>query len=68
MYQELQSLKVARRESHTVDAPSLTFTELDPENTMIMRHVTINKDNIALLDSASTVLIFKDQTYFEFQT
>lgn len=35
---------------------------------MITRHGTINKDNIALLDSASTVSVFKDQTYFEFQT
>jgi len=42
------------RKTHTLDAPSVTLTELNPENYMVHGGGTANQANIALFDSAST--------------
>ena len=68
LYKELQALKGSKRETHTLDAPSLTLTELDPENYMVNNGSTGIEANIALLDSASTHTILQDQAFFEFKT
>ena len=60
MYKELKALKGAKRETHTLDALSLTLTKLDPENYMVNTEATITSANIALLDSASTHTTLQD--------
>ena len=68
MYKDLQALKGGKRETHTLDAPSLTLTELDPENYMVNEEEPVNTAKIALLDSASTHTILQDHALFEFKT
>ena len=68
MYKELQSLRKGKRETHTLDAPSLTLSELDPENYMCLESVPASKAKVALIDSASTHTILQDQAFFEFKT
>ena len=68
MYTELQSLREGKRETHTFDAPSTTFSRLDPEIYMVQSGVPANKAKIALLDSASIHTVLQDHAYFEFKT
>ena len=68
MYKELQTLKDGKRETHTLDAPSITLSEMDPENYMVLSRSTTSKAKIALLDSASTHTILQDPAFFEFKT
>ena len=68
MYKELQSLREGKRETHTLDAPSPTLSELDPEIYMVQSSASANKAKIALLDSASTHTVLQDQAHFEFKT
>ena len=68
MYKELKSLRDGKRETHTLDAPSLDSHGLDPENYMVTGGAPKNKSKIALLDSASTHTILQDPEFFEFKT
>ena len=54
MYKELQLLRKRKKETHTLDAPSLTLNELDPEIYMVQCSAHAIKAKIDLLDSAST--------------
>jgi hypothetical protein len=64
IYQELQQLKKEKQEAHTLDAPSLDETDL--EDYMVNTIQPIDHPDVALLDSATTHTILRDQKYFDF--
>ena len=68
IYNELQSLRKGEKETPTLDAPSLTLNELDPEIYIVQSSAPTNKAKIALLDNASTHTVLQDRTHFEFKT